>query len=73
MNELLNQIAVEKLGLLTLEPRGRDHLDFSQQAVWTLRAALQTAFEAGRAAAGKPQRYRANFNGRAVMVTIPQD
>lgn len=47
---IIAQIAAEKLGLETLETRNSDRLDFSEQAVWTLRAALEAAYEAGLAA-----------------------
>ena len=48
---LLAQIAKERLGLETLETRKSDSLDFHDLAVWTLRAALQAAYQAGHAAA----------------------
>lgn len=73
MNAILAQIAAEKLGVETLETRNSDRLDFHDLSVASLRAALAAAYEAGRAAAAKPKRYRAMLNGRAVMVTIPQD
>lgn len=50
----LERIAKEKLGLETLETRRSDSLDFSDQAVWTLEAALAAAYEAGRQAAAEP-------------------
>ena len=34
----------------TLETRNRDRLDFHDVAVWSIRAALEEAFEAGRRA-----------------------
>jgi len=43
-------IAKEHLFLDTLETRHSDSLDFSDQAVWSLKAALEAAFEAGRQA-----------------------
>jgi hypothetical protein len=44
-------IARELLFLETLETRNMDGLDFSEQAVWSLKEALEAAFAAGRAAA----------------------
>jgi len=44
----INRIAEEVLNLETLETRMSDSLDFSDQAVWTLKAALEAAFEAGQ-------------------------
>ena len=49
--EVVARIAKEVLGLETLETRSSDSLDFSEQAVWTLRAALEAAYAAGLASA----------------------
>lgn len=49
MEKQLNQIAKEILHLETLETRKSDSLDFSEQAVWTIKAALEAAFRAGAA------------------------
>ncbi len=58
MNADLERIAREILDLETLETRKSDSLDFSEQAVWTLRRALEAAYEAGRAARQeKPEVY----------------
>lgn len=43
----LEKIAREQLGLDTLETRNSDGLDFSDQAVWQLRKALEAAYRAG--------------------------
>lgn len=45
--EAVAGIAREILGLETLDTRNSDSLDFSEQAVWTLRAALEAAYNAG--------------------------
>jgi hypothetical protein len=50
MNADLDQIGREVLGLETLDTRNSDSLDFSDQAVWTLRRALEAAYKAGKAA-----------------------
>jgi hypothetical protein len=47
----LERIAREILSLETLETRNIDSLDFSDQAVWTLRRALEAAYQAGVQAA----------------------
>jgi hypothetical protein len=47
---LLLNIAQRQFYLETLETRNRDRLDFYDVAVWAIRAALEEAFEAGRAA-----------------------
>lgn len=46
---MLLAIAKEHLNLETLEKR-RCGLDFQEQAVWTIEAALKAAYEAGKAA-----------------------
>ena len=47
----LLEIAKRELGCDTLETRRSDSLDFSDQAVWCLKAALEAAYEAGRRSA----------------------
>ena len=49
--EAVAGIAKEILGLETLDTRNSDSLDFSEQAVWTLRAALEAAYASGLASA----------------------
>lgn len=44
-------IAQKHLHLDTLESRFSDSLDFSDQAVWSIRDALEAAYQAGVAAA----------------------
>ena len=51
--ESIRRIAKELLGLDTIETRNSDRLDFSDQAVWQLRAALEAACNAGKAASRK--------------------
>lgn len=47
LEQLLTQIAQDKLGIETLETRKSDSLDFPDVAVWCLREALEAAFNAG--------------------------
>lgn len=49
--ETLLDIAQRILRVETLETRNSDSQDFHDIAVWTLREALEAAFEAGKAAA----------------------
>jgi hypothetical protein len=44
------KIAAEHLHLGTLETRHSDSLDFSDQAVWMIKAALEAAYDAARKA-----------------------
>lgn len=46
--ETLNKIARHTLDLATLETRHSDGLDFSDQAVWNIKEALEAAYEAGK-------------------------
>ena len=47
--DLLTRIAQTHLSIDTLETRHRDSLDFHDVGVWSVRDALQAAFEAGLA------------------------
>ena len=47
MKKELERIARDELSLDTLDTRNSDSLDFSDQAVWQIKKALQQAFEAG--------------------------
>lgn len=46
---ILEHIARHHLGVETLQTRKSDRLDFHDVAVWSIEAALQAAFEAGKA------------------------
>ena len=48
---LLLDIAARHFFLETLDARNSDSLDFHDVAVWSIRAALEEAFAAGRATA----------------------
>lgn len=50
VRNVLVGIARRELGIETLEARNVDGLDFHEVGVWQVRAALEAAFEAGRAA-----------------------
>ena len=49
-DEMLTVIAAKHLSRETLETRNSDSLDFSDQAIWSLMAALEAAYKAGQAA-----------------------
>lgn len=57
----IEKIACDHLGLTTLETRRSDALDFSDQAVWSLRAALAAAFEAGKQRGSLGAEYKATI------------
>lgn len=46
-DERLTAIAKKYLSLATLETRNAGHLDFREQAVWSIKAALESAYRAG--------------------------
>lgn len=50
VDELLAAIAKKHLAVDTLETRNSDRLDFHDVAVWSVRAALLSAYQAGMAA-----------------------
>ena len=50
---LILDIATRHFFIETLETRNRDRLDFHDVAVWAMRAALESAYEAGRVAGAK--------------------
>jgi hypothetical protein len=52
--EAISRIAAKHLKIKTLETQKSDALDFHQVAVWSIKEALEAAFDAGRAAAEKP-------------------
>jgi isoaspartyl peptidase/L-asparaginase-like protein (Ntn-hydrolase superfamily) len=55
INEILTAIAKKHLHLQTLATRKVDALDFSEQAVWAIEAALRAAFNAGVASVKQPE------------------
>ena len=50
-NEAVKKIASRALGIIHMEPRDRDGLDFHDLSVWQIREALEQAYDAGREAA----------------------
>ncbi len=46
----IEQIAKKHLMIETLEPQNSDSSDFHDCAVWSIKAALESAYEAGRQA-----------------------
>lgn len=47
LEQLLTQIAQQHLDIETLETRRSDRLDFHDLAVWSIKAALAAAYQAG--------------------------
>lgn len=73
----IEKIAREILDLETLETRKMDSLDFHDMAVWSIREALEAAYNAGRDAATPKPKVTKTYpvrrsDGRTVNVTIPE-
>lgn len=64
----ISRIARQALGIETLESRRMDRLDFHERAVWTIKDALERAYEAGRSA-GPPTRCTCPACGRELTIT----
>ncbi len=60
----LTQLAETHLHIETLETRKSDSLDFHECSVWSIKAALEAAYEAGRNSMKKPTRSRFGKNSR---------
>ena len=50
MKKTIEKIAKEHLHLETLDTRKSDSLDFKEQSVWGIKAALEAAYKAGEEA-----------------------
>jgi hypothetical protein len=66
----LAEIAARHLHLETLETRNSDSLDFHDMAVWSIKAALEAAYEAGRQSRDPVQPRRRRQAGNVVTLTI---
>ncbi|MFA6310582.1 MAG: hypothetical protein WCV99_15585 [Sterolibacterium sp.] len=53
MNQTLTQIARTALDIETLETQKSDRLDFHEVSVWSLKAALEAAYQAGQQTAAE--------------------
>jgi len=50
LDQLLEHIARQHLSIATLQTQRSDQLDFHDVSVWSIKSALQAAFEAGKQA-----------------------
>jgi hypothetical protein len=66
----LAEIAARLLHLETLETRNSDSLDFHDMAVWSIKAALEAAFEAGRQSRESVAPRRGSKGGKVFALTI---
>jgi hypothetical protein len=72
-DKTLAEIAARHLNLETLETRNSDGLDFHDMAVWSIKAALEAAYEAGRQSREPvPPKARAK-GGKVIALAIKSD
>jgi hypothetical protein len=67
---ILAEIAAKHLFLETLETRNSDSLDFHDMAVWSIKAALEAAYEAGRQSRDPVPPKRRGKGGEVVALPI---
>ena len=65
----LADIAAKHLHLETLETRNSDSLDFHDVAVWSIKQALEAAYEAGRQSRPPAQTQRRTKGGKVLDLT----
>lgn len=54
-DQTISEIAAKHLSIETLETRKSDSLDFHDVAVWSVKAALDAAYDAGRRSVSQPE------------------
>ena len=69
-DKTLAEIAARHLFLERLETRNSDSLDFHDLAVWSIRAALEAAYEAGRQSHAPASPKRRGKDGKVIALTI---
>jgi hypothetical protein len=69
-DKILAEIAASHLHLETLETRNSDSLDFHDTAVWSIKAALQAAYEAGRQSRAPVPSKRRGKGGKVIALAI---
>ena len=69
-HKTIADIAKSHLHLETLETRNSDGLDFHEMAVWSIKAALEAAHEAGRQSREPKRSRRSGKAGNVLALTI---
>ena len=72
-DKTLAEIAAKHLHLETLETRNSDSLDFHDMAVWSVKAALEAAYEAGRQSHEPASPRHRGKSGKVVTPPIKSD
>jgi len=68
--KIIQEIAKKELGLLTLDTRNSDALDFHDLSVWSIKAALEKAYEAGKNVNVKKKTFYIQDNIGTVKYTV---
>jgi hypothetical protein len=69
-DKAIAEIAARHLHLETLETRNSDSLDFHDMAVWSIKAALEAAYEAGRQSHAPASPRRRDKGGEVIALPI---
>ena len=69
-DKTLAEIAAGHLHLETLETRNSDSLDFHDMAVWSIKTALEAAYEAGRQSRAPVPPKRRGKGGKVIALAI---
>ena len=69
-DKTLAEIAARHFHLEALETRNSDSLDFHDVAVWSIRAALEAAYEAGRQSRAPVPPKRRGKSGKVIALAI---
>lgn len=64
LDALFERIALEHLHIETLQTQHRDRYDFHEVAVWSVKAALQAAYQAGAASVATPRALPSKAKGK---------
>ena len=72
-HKTIADIAKSHLHLETLETRNSDGLDFHEMAVWSIKAVLEAAYEAGRQSRAPASPRRRDKSGKVVVLAIKTD
>ena len=72
-DKTLAEIAAKHLFLETLETRNSDSVDFHDMAVWSIKAALEAAYEAGRQSRAPASPRRRDKGGKVIALATKSD
>jgi hypothetical protein len=70
--QIIKDIARQHLHIETLETRKSDALDFHSVAVWSVKKALEAAFDAGKLAAVQDEEPDFEYSGDWISMTVDE-